>query len=331
VEATILEVSVTKQRKLGAAFHLPVSAGDGQVAVVGSQHPQIGTTSAEAVQGSLVGAAAALFSTAETTFLGMTIPSFGVLVNAIQTEEDVNVLSAPQLLAVDGKPAHLKVGENVPVPRSVGTTGDSGLPTAAVTQVDRTNVGLSLGFTAFVNEGGQIQLDLEQTSNELSELDPTGLGPTWQERSLTTTVLLEDQQPVVIGGLMIDRVGVSRSKVPLLGDIPLVGALFRWQQESKKKRNLLIFLTPYVVDGHAEAQRLMERKMRERDEFERAWSSLHGEGARRLAPVVDYRKKRGLVAEIARRVQAADAEATELRKAETPSDRGERGVLRIGP
>jgi len=313
VEATILEVSVTKQRKVGVAFHLPVPVGSGQVAMAGVQHPQIGTTSKEAVQGALVGAAAALFSTSEQTFLGMTIPSFGVLVDALQTQEDVNVLSAPQLLAADGSQAHIKVGENVPVPTSIGSTGQSGIPTTAVTNVERVNVGLTLKFTAFVNEGGQIQLDLEQTSNELGELDPTGLGPTWQERMLSTTVLLEDQQPVVIGGLMLDRVGMSQSKVPLLGDLPLVGALFRWQQESKRKRNLLIFLTPYIVDGYADTQRLMERKLRERDEFERAWSSLNG---RDVTPSFDGRKQRGLLAEITRQVDTIDAEAAEIRRAE---------------
>jgi general secretion pathway protein D len=327
VEATILEVSVIKGRKLGVALHAPIPGGpDGTVSVISSQHADLGTTSKEATQSALVGAAAALFSTDETTFLGMSIPSFGALVHALQTDEDINVLSAPQIIAVDGREAEIKVGDRVPIPKSTISTPLSGSTVATQASVEYESVGLSLKLKPFINDRGQVQLDLEQTSNELGEQDPNGRGPTWQERLLKTSVIVEDQQPIVIGGLMIDRVGVSRSKVPLLGDIPVIGALFRWEQQNKKKRNLLVILTPYIVENAADAQRILQKKLQEREEFVHAFSSLE---ARELDRTVDYARKRGLVAEIEARVKAADVEAAALKQAEAPDGRG--SVLRIGP
>jgi Flp pilus assembly secretin CpaC len=125
---------------------------------------------------------------------------------------------------------------------------------------------------------------------------------------------------------MLDRIGVSRSKVPLLGDIPIVGRLFQWEQQSKKKRNLLVILTPYVVDDAADAQRILQRKLEEREEFARSFSSLQ---ARELDLSVDYRRKRGLLAEIDARVRAADLETAARERADAPDESG--SVLRIGP
>jgi general secretion pathway protein D len=295
------------------------------VAVVGSQHAELGTTSKEGVQSALIGAAAALFSTDEVQFLGMSIPSFGALIHALQTDEDINVLSAPQIIAVDGREAEVKVGDRVPIPKSTLSTPVSSVSVATQATVEYESVGLGLKIKPFVNDVGQVQLDLEQTSNELGEQDPNGRGPTWQERSFKTTVIVEDQQSIVIGGLMLDRVGVSRSKVPLLGDIPIVGRLFQWEQQTKKKRNLLVILTPYVVDDAADAQRILQRKLEEREEFARSFSSLQ---TRELDVSVDYRRKRGLLAEIDARVRAADLETAARERAGAPDERG--SVLRIG-
>src|SRR5262249_59954547 len=118
-----------------------------------------------------------------------------------------------------------------------------------------------------------------------------------------TPIVVKDQQPVVIGGLMADKVTLTETKVPLLGDIPLLGYLFKYQSKQKVKTNLLVFLTPYIIKDQSDIQRIFEQKVRERREFVEAYSAFDD---RAFEPHVDYRRKRGLVAEIQKSIITAD-------------------------
>jgi general secretion pathway protein D len=129
-----------------------------------------------------------------------------------------------------------------------------------------------------------------------------------------------DQDNVVLGGLIDERVERSSTKIPLLGDLPLLGALFRSTRTSREKSNLLIVLTPYLIDDSLDGRELFARRMREREEFLRARSAL---SSRAAAPRVDYRKKRGVIAEIDARVHAVEHEqAARAGLATPPPPRG---------
>jgi general secretion pathway protein D len=157
-----------------------------------------------------------------------------------------------------------------------------------------------------------VRLELEQDIKDLGDRDPQ-LGPTWTERKIKTNVVVRDQQSIVIGGLMQDRIIYSESKIPFLGDIPILGYLFKYTTREKKKTNLLILLTPYVIKDQFDLQQIVERKVRERQEFLRSFKNLDES---KYLPHVDYQRKRGLVEEINRNVQTVEKEQDMLREFE---------------
>jgi general secretion pathway protein D len=157
-----------------------------------------------------------------------------------------------------------------------------------------------------------VRLELDWDIKDIGDRDPQ-LGPTWTERKVKTNVVVRDQQTIVIGGLMQDRIIYSASKIPFLGDIPILGYLFKFTHKEKKKTNLLIMLTPYAIKDQFDLQQIVERKVRERAEFLRSFRSLDD---RRYLPQIDYRRKRGLVEEINRSVQQVEQDAALLREYE---------------
>jgi general secretion pathway protein D len=154
-----------------------------------------------------------------------------------------------------------------------------------------------------------VRLELEQEIKDIGDRDAQ-LGPTWTTRKIKTNVVVRDQQSVVIGGLMQDRVIYNESKIPYLGDIPLLGYLFKYTSKTKKKTNLLVVLTPYVIRDQFDLQTILERKFRERAEFIRSFRNLNEEN---YLPKMDYRRKRGLLEEINRSVMAVEVEAQQLK------------------
>ena len=139
-------------------------------------------------------------------------------------------------------------------------------------------------------------LEVLHNSEDLGQAD-SELGPTWTTRSFDTSVLVRDQQTVVLGGLMQEHDTYSASKVPILGDLPILGHLFKYTHKSKVKTNLVIMLTPYIVKDQMDLQTIRERKVREHDEFVRSFGAL---AAMPYNPKIDYRRKRGVVEEINR-------------------------------
>jgi len=154
-----------------------------------------------------------------------------------------------------------------------------------------------------------VRLEIEQETKDIGGSDPE-LGPTWAERKLKTQVVVADQTSVVIGGLIQERDIYSETKVPLLGDIPILGYLFKYAKKAKKKTNLLIILTPYIIKDQLDLQAIRERKVREREEFVRSFASLN---EMKYAPNTDYRRKRGLVEEINRSIQSVEKDTEILR------------------
>jgi general secretion pathway protein D len=188
--------------------------------------------------------------------------NIGAVLTALLSLTDVNVLSTPQILTTHNQKARIVVGQNVPfVTGSSQTTG--GLVTRTV---QRQDVGVTLELTPQVMEGDRVRLDIRQ---EISSVTATAesilveIGPTTKKREAMTSVIIENHQTVVIGGLISDEFSKAERKIPLLGSIPLVGWLFKFQSKGTTKTNLLIFLTPHILKESEDLDKLREQKSEE--------------------------------------------------------------------
>jgi general secretion pathway protein D len=177
--------------------------------------------------------------------------------------------------------------------------------------VNRQDVALKLKLLPSVNEHNVIRLDVEQEVSDVEAANYNGLGPATSKRSTKTTVVARDQQTVVIGGLMSDRASETVTKVPILGDIPVIGFFFRNTSKDLKKTNIIIALTPYVISDLSDLRRVAEKKMRERREFIERYSTLEDRVS--LDKDLDFRRKRGMLEEINKTVREMEEEEKELR------------------
>ncbi|WP_397473382.1 type II secretion system secretin GspD [Pusillimonas sp.] len=183
--------------------------------------------------------------------LGRPLINLGVLARAMQRQGGVNVLSTPNLMTLDNEQASIIVGRTVPFVTGTYTTTGDGASNPFQT-VQREDVGLTLRIRPQISEGGTVKLSLYQ---EVSSIDPSSSLPTssssgtiiTRKRALETSVLVDDGQIIVLGGLLEDIVDDSTTSVPLLGDIPILGNLFKYQKRGRSKTNLMVFLRPHIV------------------------------------------------------------------------------------
>ncbi|MBK6847632.1 MAG: type II secretion system secretin GspD [Proteobacteria bacterium] len=326
VEAVIMEVSLSKDRKLGLGFHGGLQVGKTTKTLLfgGLFGPD---ASSLALSPSLLNGLAAGARGTEIPdsgkLLGLpgNIPAFGIVLQALQTSGDVNVLSSPHLLTTDNQQAEITVGENLPFPAGVlgglgqlaGQAGAAGLTNSLLPSisVQRQDVALKLRITPHVNASDMVRLEIEQEVSDVTDRSST-LGPTTAKREVKTTVVVRDQQTVVIGGLMKDAVSQNETKIPVLGDIPILGALFRQTQRSVKKTNLIIVLTPYVIRDQGDLRRIFATKLEERREFIERYTSF---SAPEITHAIDFRHKHGLLAEMHRVGLQADEDAALLDQA----------------
>ena len=241
---------------------------------------------------------------------GFAVPSFGFVLNALQGNSNVNVLSTPHVMTTDNEKAEISVGQRVPVVRGIApiSGGASNFGFGGLQQVAYEDVKLKFSVTPHVNVDNEVRIELEQEVSDLGGNVPVGNGlnqPIITNRSAKTTVVVGDQQTVVIGGLISDREGDSESKVPLLGDIPIIGWLFKNWNDQKAKTNLVLVLTPYVVRDEADFQKIYERKIRERRQF---LETYYGYGTE-YNPYIDYDKKTGPLGKL---VSSLDTELMKL-------------------
>jgi len=326
IEATILELAVRDGMDLGASAHGGVPGTDGSLVFGGVQSSglsslALGTEEGAASLAGLSGLVGGLVGSAlsgSSTLLGTSIPSYAVLFNAVASSSTANILSAPSIIALDNEEAKYKVGLNIPYQRGLSfptTTSSGSSPFNSVGQnIDRQDLVLELNIKPHISDNDTVLLEIKHDSKDLGET--SSLGPTWTTRTIETRVLVKDQHTIAIGGLMQTRDTVTQSKVPFLGDIPLLGHLFKYTKTTKTKTNLLILLTPYIAKDHGDLERIRERKAREFDEYamSRVWlggAKYHGD--------IDYRKKRGLVEEINRSVQQVEEEITARASLASPS------------
>jgi len=170
---------------------------------------------------------------------------FGILVRAIASDADNNILSTPSIVTLDNEEAEIVVGSNVPFVTGQQLSANNDNPFQTI---ERRDIGLTLKVKPQINDGNTIKMDLEQEVSNVNTTALTGAADiTTSKRSIKTTVLVEDGQTLVLGGLIDDQITDVQEKVPLLGDIPILGSLFRYRNSQKVKRNLMIFLHPMIM------------------------------------------------------------------------------------
>jgi len=171
---------------------------------------------------------------------------FGMLISALANDSRNNILSTPSLLTLDNQEAEILVGQNVPFKSGSYQTPGSGSENPYTT-VTRQDIGIKLKIRPHINDGKTLRLEVEQENSEIAR-SVEGLDDLiTNKRALKSTILAEDGQVIVIGGLIKDSVRTRQSGVPLLRDIPLLGGLFRWSSDTREKTNLMIFLRPTIV------------------------------------------------------------------------------------
>ena len=257
VQAMIAEVSVNKAKALGVQWGVLAGASTGTVSAVGSFDP----FGAVAGAGSTISALTALgVSVSE---LGSPA-NFAVTLQALQNNGALNVLSTPNIMTSDNKEAEIFVGENVPFLSGTNLTS-TGLSQQSI---ERKDTGIILKIKPQISEGEYIKLDIYQEISAVKDFGTAtspNLGST--KRSAKTSVVVKNTDTVVIGGLIQDRDQVTESKIPLLGDLPLLGWLFKTKNTQREKTNLLIMLTPRIIK---DARDLAEVSGNQRDNFSNA-------------------------------------------------------------
>jgi general secretion pathway protein D len=321
IEAVIMDVSVKHSSNLGVSFHGGAAAdlgGGGDSLFLGGFETSNSLTfpaNPDLLQGVALGARGPeLAGTSNLLGTGLSIPAFGVVLQALASSGDANVLATPHILATDNTAAEISVGENVPLQTNLGGGGGLGSLAALAGgqagaagalanlpmlsggfNAPRQDVGIKIKVTPHLNETNQVRLEIEEEISEAgSAVGALGVVPI-TKRTARTTVEVDDQQTIVLGGLMREAERKSRKKIPVLGDLPVLGFLFRHSEVTKEKLNLLLVLTPTVIHSQEDLRKIFERKMQERQEFIDRYFVFSGQDWK---PPLDYAKTNGLVEEI---------------------------------
>ncbi|HEY8099665.1 MAG TPA: type II secretion system secretin GspD [Burkholderiaceae bacterium] len=182
----------------------------------------------------------------------------GAIAHAMSNDSGSNILSTPNLITLDNEEAKIIVGQNVPFITGSFTTGASGATSNPFQTIERKDVGLALRVKPQISEGGTVKMAIYQ---ETSSVDPASkndtAGLTTNKRSIETNVLVDDGQIIVLGGLITDETSDSNDKIPGLGDIPIIGNLFKYQTRTRTKKNLMVFLRPTIVRTNEQSVNLM--------------------------------------------------------------------------
>ncbi|KHK52003.1 general secretion pathway protein GspD [Burkholderia sp. A9] len=263
IEALIVELNSTTQGNLGIQWQVAsgqflggtnLAATAGNVAGNSIINLTTGGTAAT------TGLAANLSSLNQGLNIGWLHNMFGVqglgaLLQYFAGVSDANVLSTPNLITLDNEEAKIVVGQNVPIATGSYSNLTSGTTSNAFNTYDRRDVGLTLHVKPQITDGGILKLQLyTEDSAVVSGTTSAQTGPTFTKRSIQSTILADNGEIIVLGGLMQDNYQVSNSKVPLLGDIPWIGQLFRSESKQRQKTNLMVFLRPVIISDRSTAQ-----------------------------------------------------------------------------
>ncbi|MFF7399195.1 type II secretion system secretin GspD [Achromobacter sp. NPDC008082] len=264
VESLIVEVSEEKAAEFGIQWM--TGAGNinsngtsfiGGTNLGGSGITGTGPTSIDALGGGL--SLGVVKGTVDV--LGNKVINLGVLARAMQNTGEANILSTPNLLTLDNQSASILVGKTVPfVTGQYVTSGSNGSSNPFQT-IEREDVGLKLNIRPQISEGGAVKLDIYQEVSSIDESRSNSTtGIVTNKRAIDTSVLIDDGQIIVLGGLLEENVTLTSNSVPGLGSLPVIGSLFRYDTRKRTKTNLMVFLRPYVVrDANRSASVTMDR------------------------------------------------------------------------
>jgi len=283
VECIIAEVALNKSEQLGFEWQLGGEVGNATIL----SRSNLASLGAAFVNPASLGGLILAAASDKTIELpdGTEIPAQAALFTALANDQDIEILSAPTLLTLDNQKAEILVGENVPFITGQGV--DISNVENVFTTVERQDVGIKLTVTPQVAEGDVVVLDVEQEVSRVIDqptLDANTVGPTTSKRSASTVVSVADGRTAVIGGLISNAVTANASKVPILGDIPFIGRLFRADAVRDDKVNLIIFLTPHVIRSRTDLANVSSQRQHK---FE---NSL---GTYNEMPADKYRRKMG--------------------------------------
>ncbi|AMR66587.1 type II secretion system secretin GspD [Aquipseudomonas alcaligenes] len=297
VEAAIVEISGDISDALGVQWAVDARGDSGGLGGVnfGNTGLSVGTV-LRAIQEDKIPDNLTL---PDGAIIGIGTDSFGALITALSSNSKSNLLSTPSLLTLDNQQAEILVGQNVPFQTGSYTTDASGANNPFTT-IEREDIGVTLKVTPHINDGATLRLEVEQ---EISSIAPSAgvnaqaVDLVTNKRSIKSVILADDGQVIVLGGLIQDDVTSTDSKVPLLGDIPLIGRLFRSTKDTHIKRNLMVFLRPTVVRDRAGMATLSGKKFNDISVLgvdENGNSSLPGDAVRLFdkpgAAAIDLRK-----------------------------------------
>lgn len=256
IEALIMEVNVDKNFTLGTEWTVGEGATiNDRTAVIGGsfQSDEIGgSADNNAIPFAGTGFSLGVFSES-VNIGGFSFPNIQAIVQAYKKDKDVNILSTPQILTTDNQEAKITVGKNVPFQTRTSTTDND-----TYNSFEYRDVGKTLKITPQINKDRMVRLNLAMEVTDLEST--TEFRPTTLKRTVETTVIVEDANTVVIGGLIDDSNTVTEQKIPVLGDIPILKWLFRTENTSSTKTNLFVFLTPHVVKNSVEAKTIYSKK-----------------------------------------------------------------------
>jgi general secretion pathway protein D len=309
IEAVVLDVSAEHGLDLGAAWHGGdvTSVGNGNATTYGGFRPITSATGPSPTSSELQAFALGVRGPDIPFLSGVpglsTIPSFGAFLSAVATSKAADILSTPHIIASDNTPAEIKVQLNTSLQpnapqASLLPTGGS-VPNVGSTVANNYKpIGPRIKVTPHLNDSDDVRLDVDEMISDVQSTPDKGdtYGTlSYLERTATTTLTVKDGETIVIGGLVRSRVTRSETKVPILGDIPLLGLLFRTRADRMEKSNLILVLTPHIIRDSTDLRRIFERKMQERQELMDRESIFKND--KWTAPK-DYSRTRGLVDDI---------------------------------
>lgn len=288
VEALIMELSLDATKNLGISLVGAGATSDGDGAIIGGSNINQGSVRntdflpnsdfaglpnvlGQAVSGLMTGG---FFN--PTTIQGpdgnpITVPALSVLIDLSQSDGDINILAAPRLLTSDNEEAEIIIGSNIPIiTERLTDTGASADGLAQSVSIERQDAALTLRFTPQITEGDEVRLNIYQEVTDVASTsvgNVNEVGPTLTKRLLRNTVIAENGRTVALGGLISTNYQNTITKVPLLGDIPILGWLFKRKDVTERKTNLLVFITPHIIRTAEDLESLTNRSRNMMDRY----------------------------------------------------------------
>ena len=265
LETMLLEMTLTDDVSSGLSVAAIKGVGNDSQIVAGTNYG--GLSAANLNPASLMGLAVGTVGPdsgkdGEALNLGSDFPSFAAVIQALETTSRVKVLSNPFLLGADGEDAEIVVGSNVPY--ITGSSRDSN--NRPVLSIQRQDVALTLKLKPEINQGNRVKMKVDITIEDMTSQSET-LGPTTSKRAMKTVSIGKSGEKIVIGGLIRNVTGEDIEKVPLMGDVPIVGRLFRTESDRDEKTSLLVFITPHIIENMETLKTIFKRKIKERREY----------------------------------------------------------------